>query len=133
MYGGFSQLRSEGQNVAARQQSINSAYEQLLKHAEERQKKLEDSIKLFGLYNECEEVEAWVREKEAVLKVEEKGSTKEQMESMQKKYDVSSQLEYTCKHSHTYPCAHSIVHTYLIHTCKMIHKYTLSCPVYPLP
>ena len=113
MYGGFSQLRSEGQNVAARQQSINSAYEQLLKLAEERQKKLEDSIKLFGLYNECEEVEAWVREKEAVLKVEEKGSTKEQMESMQKKYDVSSQLEYTCKHTHihtytythTYPCA----------------------------
>lgn len=88
LYGGFSQLRSEGQNVAARQQSINSAYDELLKHAEERQKKLEDSIKLFGLYNECEEVEAWVREKEAVLKVEEKGTTKEQMESMQKKYDA---------------------------------------------
>ena len=121
-------MRSEGQNVAARQQSINSAYEQLLKHAEERQKKLEDSIKLFGLYNECEEVEAWVREKEAVLKVEEKGSTKEQMESMQKKYDVSSQLEYTCKHSHTHipMCAYMYIYKW-VQTFTHSHTHIPMC------
>lgn len=43
---------------------------------------------MFGLSRECDEVEAWIREKEAVLKGEEKGSTKEQLDSMQKKYDV---------------------------------------------
>lgn len=69
---------------------MNTAYEGLLRAAEERRKCLEDSIKLFGLSRECEEVEAWVREKEAVLKGEEKGNTKEQLDSMQKKYDVSN-------------------------------------------
>ena len=94
MYGGYGQLKSEGQNVAARQQLINASYEHLVKQAEEREKKLRDSIRLFKLCNECEEVEAWVREKEAVLQGEEKGSTKEQMESMQKKYDVSFKSFY---------------------------------------
>lgn len=85
---GYGQVKSEAQNVAARQQSINQAYEMLLKSAEERKRRLEDSIKMFSLSRECEEVEMWVREKEAVFKGEEKGSTKEQLESMQKKYDV---------------------------------------------
>ena len=88
VYGGYGQVRSEGQNVAARQQAINAAYEQLVQLAEERKKHLEDAIKLFDFYRECEEVEGWVKEKEVVLKGDDKGSAKEQLESMQKKYDV---------------------------------------------
>ncbi len=88
MYGGYSQLKSEGQNVATRQRSINSSYELLVKKADERHKCLLDSIRLFKLCSECEEVEAWVKEKETVLQTKEKGSTKEQLDSMQKKYDV---------------------------------------------
>lgn len=87
VYGAYG-LKSEGQNVAARQQVINSHYESLLKSAEERKKYLEDAIKSFSLSRECEEIEVWIKEKEAVLKAEEKGSSKEQLESMQKKYDV---------------------------------------------
>ena len=88
MYGGYGQVRSGGQNVATRQQAINAAYEQLVQLADERKKNLEDAIKLFDFYRECEEVEGWVREKEVVLKGDDKGSAKEQLESMQKKYDV---------------------------------------------
>ena len=88
VYGGYSQLKSEGQNVATRQRSINTSYEMLVKLAEERHKCLIDSIRLFKLCSECDEVEAWVKEKEAVLQAKEKGTTKEQMDSMQKKYDV---------------------------------------------
>ena len=88
MYSSYGQVRSEGQNVAARQQAINSHYEALLKSAEERKRHLEDSIKSFGLSRECEEVEVWIKEKEAVMKAEEKGTAKEQLESLQKKYDV---------------------------------------------
>ena len=91
VYGGFGQVRSEGQNVAARQKTINSAYEQLAKKADERQKKLLDSIKRFEVYRECEELETWVQEKEMVLKGEEKGTNLEQMESAKKKYDVRTQ------------------------------------------
>lgn len=96
VYGGFGQVRSEGQNVAARQQTINSAYEQLLKKADERQKKLLDSIKRFEMHRECEELETWVLEKETVLKGEEKGTNLEQMESVQKKYDVRSYCLSDC-------------------------------------
>lgn len=85
---GYGQVKSEGQNVAARQQAINSVYEMLLKSAEERRRRLDDSIKMFSLSRECEEVEMWIREKEVVMKGEEKGSTKEQLQAMQKKYDV---------------------------------------------
>ena len=92
MYGGYSQLKSEGQNVATRQRSINSSYELLMKQAEDRHKRLLESIRLFKLCSECEEVEAWVKEKEAVLQAKEKGSTKEQLDSIQKKYDVRSCL-----------------------------------------
>ena len=92
VYGGYSQLTSEGQNVATRQRLINLSYESLMKKAEDRHKCLLDSIRLFKLCSECDEVEAWVREKEAVLQTKEKGSTKEQLDSLQKKYDVRHEV-----------------------------------------
>lgn len=91
-------MKSEGQNVATRQRSINSSYDTLVKQAEDRHKQLLDSIRLFKLCSECEEVETWIKEKEATLQAKESGSTKEQLDSMQKKYDVGFFLLYDLEH-----------------------------------
>ena len=56
--------------------------------SQERRRKLEDAIKLFGLCRGCDEFDSWLKEKEGILKVEEKGTGREQMDAMQKKYDV---------------------------------------------
>ena len=55
---------------------------------QERHCKLDDAIKLFGLCRECDEFDSWLKEKEVILRVEDKGTGREQMETMQKKYDV---------------------------------------------
>lgn len=83
--------------MATRQRSINSSYDALVRLAEDRHKQLLDSIRLFKLCSECEEVEAWVKGKEAMLQAKESGSTKEQLDSMQKKYDVRSIIVFSQK------------------------------------
>ena len=49
--------------MAARQQAINTAYDKLVQGAELRRKALEEAIRLFALFRECDEVEVWIREK----------------------------------------------------------------------
>lgn len=55
---------------------------------QERRRQLEDAIKLFALSRSCDEFDSWLKEKEGLMKMEEKGAGREQMEAMQKKYDV---------------------------------------------
>ena len=38
---------------------------------------------------DCDEMESWIVQKEAIVKTEEKGASKDRVESMQKKFDVS--------------------------------------------
>ena len=39
---------------------------------------------------DCDEMESWIIQKEAIVKTEEKGANKDRVESMQKKFDVST-------------------------------------------
>jgi len=49
---------------------------------------------------DCDDMESWMIQKEAIVKTEEKGGNKDRVESMQKKFDVRilecyNQFEYT--------------------------------------
>jgi len=46
---------------------------------------LEDSICLYGFYRECDDFEKWIKDKEKLLKAEDKLDT---VESAKRKYEV---------------------------------------------
>ncbi|XP_065894234.1 spectrin beta chain, non-erythrocytic 1-like isoform X3 [Dysidea avara] len=73
--------------VVSRQQVINNSYDKLVKAAEQRHRNLEETIRLFNLMRDCDEMESWIVQKEAIVRTEEKGANKDRVESMQKKFD----------------------------------------------
>ena len=46
---------------------------------------------------DCDEMESWIVQKEAIVKTEEKGANKDRIESMQKKFDVSASINCCIK------------------------------------
>lgn len=46
---------------------------------------MEDSICLYGFYRECDDFEKWIKDKEKLLKTEDKLDT---VESAKRKYEV---------------------------------------------
>jgi len=50
---------------------------------------LEDSICLYGFYRECDDFEKWIKDKEKLLKAEDKLDT---VESAKRKYEVSTYI-----------------------------------------
>ena len=50
-------------NIEMRLVSINSTYKRLKKLAEARARYLEDAIKLFTFYHDCDEFQDWMKEK----------------------------------------------------------------------
>ena len=75
-------------SVISRQQAIGEHYSKLLSVVAERRKRLEDAIWQFKLFRDCGELESWIKEKEVVMKAEEKGSGREKVEAMHKKFEV---------------------------------------------
>lgn len=67
-----------------RLQAINSSYGHLCDLASKRHLYLEESIKLFSFMRECQGFEAWMREKEKLLKVDDKGDN---VEAAKKKFE----------------------------------------------
>lgn len=59
----YGPARSDSSSVATRQQAVNSSYDKLVQGAGSRRGILEDTVRLFGLFRECDEVERWIREK----------------------------------------------------------------------
>lgn len=57
-------------SVEKRQKRINQTYDQLQELAQRRHALLEDSIRLFGFYKECDDFEKWIKDKEKLLKTE---------------------------------------------------------------
>ncbi|XP_022090941.1 spectrin beta chain, non-erythrocytic 5-like isoform X2 [Acanthaster planci] len=51
------------ENIELRQQGIDGTYRRLKKLAVSRKRYLEDAIKLFSFYRECDEFQAWMKEK----------------------------------------------------------------------
>lgn len=55
-------------SVEKRQRRINVTYDQLQELAQKRHALLEDSIRLFGFYRECDDFEKWIKDKERMLR-----------------------------------------------------------------
>ncbi|XP_070576983.1 spectrin beta chain, non-erythrocytic 5-like isoform X4 [Ptychodera flava] len=72
------------ENVEMRQQGINNTYKRLCKLGKARHRYLEDAIKLYSFYRECDEFEDWMKEKEKALKKDE--SLSEKMETVKRKF-----------------------------------------------
>lgn len=57
-------------SVEKRQRRINVTYDQLQELAQKRHALLEDSIRLFGFYRECDDFEKWIKDKERMLRTD---------------------------------------------------------------
>lgn len=72
-----SDLNDANDSVEKRQKRINTTYDQLQHLAQKRHAMLEDSIRLFGFYRECDDFERWIKDKEKMLVTEEAGDNVE--------------------------------------------------------
>ena len=100
-------LGRQDSSVIARQQALNERYGKLLQRAAERRKRLEDSIRQFRMFRDCDELESWIKEKEVVMKAEEKSTGKERVEAMHKKFEVGIDQHWNLM------CAQLYAHTYV--------------------
>lgn len=71
-------------NVERRQKNINETYGELLKLAEKRHLFLEDAIRLYGFYRECDDFEKWIKDKERFLKTDD---STENVDTAKRKYE----------------------------------------------
>ena len=76
-------------SVVARVQDITRQYEGLERSAVARHKQLENYIRLFGFYRECENFEKWMKEKCSFIKTEitESFSNREYVESLSSRFN----------------------------------------------
>ena len=142
-------LGRQDSSVISRQQALNECYAKLLQRAAERRKRLEDAIRQFRMFRDCDELESWIKEKEVVMKAEEKSTGKERVEAMHKKFEVSraSVWMWLCTQvfPNIYPYAYSIcIRTYVCmraahlfttcntHTCIMLMYSRLVSPDIPI-
>lgn len=75
-------------SVPTRQKKINDTYDDLKKLAAKKHALLEDSIKLFKFYKECDDFERWMKDKEKFLGEEPDGN----VEQAKRKYEVGANL-----------------------------------------
>ncbi|XP_065345561.1 spectrin beta chain, non-erythrocytic 1 isoform X4 [Cloeon dipterum] len=61
----------EDAGVEKRQKKINDTYDNLKEQAKRRRTLLEDAIRLYGFYRECDSFEKWMKDCEKMLKSEE--------------------------------------------------------------
>lgn len=72
-------------SIEKRISNINETYTKSKDLAKKRHALLEDSICLYGFYRECDDFEKWIKDKEKLLKAEDKLDT---VESAKRKYEV---------------------------------------------
>ncbi|XP_048733527.1 spectrin alpha chain, non-erythrocytic 1-like isoform X2 [Ostrea edulis] len=78
-------LHFDKENVDKRQKQINLTYNKLVKLAQARRIALEDAMRLFKFFRECDEFETWMKEKEILLTNKE--SLSDNMEAVKKKFE----------------------------------------------
>ncbi|XP_028029643.1 spectrin alpha chain isoform X2 [Bombyx mandarina] len=78
---------ADSNSIAARQNQIESQYDNLLGLARERQNKLNETVKAYVLVREAAELATWIKDKEMHAQVQDVGEDLEQVEVMQKKFD----------------------------------------------
>ncbi|XP_074649217.1 spectrin beta chain-like isoform X2 [Tubulanus polymorphus] len=77
-------LHYDKDNVEQRQKAISDSYAKLCDLSEARRNNLEDAVKLFRFYRECDEFESWMIEKEKLLEGNE--TLSQNAELMKRKY-----------------------------------------------
>ncbi|XP_054722410.1 spectrin beta chain, non-erythrocytic 5-like [Uloborus diversus] len=70
--------------IQKKQKNINESYTELIELSKARRHYLEDSIQLYSFYRECDDFEAWMKEKDRVLTTRD---PKEGVEVMKKKFE----------------------------------------------
>ncbi|CAG0916965.1 unnamed protein product [Notodromas monacha] len=78
---------AEKSSISARQNQIEGQYEDLMRKAYERQKRLQETVKAYALVREASELGQWIKDKEQFAQFEDIGEDLEQVEVMQKKFD----------------------------------------------
>ncbi|KAK6636692.1 hypothetical protein RUM43_010354 [Polyplax serrata] len=78
---------ADNSSIAARQNQIEGQYSNLLGLANERQNKLNETVKAYVLVREAAELANWIKDKENYAEVEDVGEDLEQVEVLQKKFD----------------------------------------------
>ncbi|KAH9509152.1 hypothetical protein Btru_049222 [Bulinus truncatus] len=78
-------LHFDKDNVETRQRGLSLQYSKLSKLSQARKISLEDAVKLFNFFSECNEFESWLKDKEILLNSKE--SLSEDMEAVKKKFE----------------------------------------------
>ncbi|KAK0173670.1 hypothetical protein PV328_006832 [Microctonus aethiopoides] len=75
---------SDSDNVEKRQKKINDTYNELQELATKRHALLEDAIRLYGFYRECDDFEKWIKDKEKMLRADD---SRDNVETAKRKYE----------------------------------------------
>ncbi|XP_026666604.1 spectrin beta chain, non-erythrocytic 5 isoform X2 [Ceratina calcarata] len=75
---------SDGDSVEKRLKKINDTYGELQELASKRHALLEDAIRLYGFYRECDDFEKWIKDKEKMLRVDD---PRDNVETARRKYE----------------------------------------------
>ncbi|XP_012530663.2 spectrin alpha chain isoform X3 [Monomorium pharaonis] len=75
---------SDGDSVEKRQKKINDTYSELQELAVKRHALLEDAIRLYGFYRECDDFEKWIKDKEKMLRADD---PRDNVETARRKYE----------------------------------------------
>ncbi|XP_059148013.1 spectrin beta chain, non-erythrocytic 2-like isoform X3 [Physella acuta] len=78
-------LHFDKDNVETRQRGLSNQYTKLSKLSQARKVSLDDAVKLFHFFSECNEFESWMKDKEVLLNSKE--SLAEDMEAVKKKLE----------------------------------------------
>lgn len=78
------QQKQNGDAVEKRQKKINDGYMELKKLASRRHALLDDAIRLFGFYRECDDFEKWIKDKEKLLMTDD---SNDNVETAKRKYE----------------------------------------------
>ncbi|XP_008201528.1 spectrin alpha chain, non-erythrocytic 1 isoform X2 [Tribolium castaneum] len=76
----------DNDSVPKRQKKINDTYQHLLDVAAKRHALLEDAVKLFRFYKECDDFEKWIKDKEKLLAVDDPNDSIEQAKRKYEKF-----------------------------------------------
>lgn len=79
----------DNNSIPKRLKQLNDTYSKLLQMASTRRVLLEDAIRLFRFYKECDDFERWIKDKEKMLSVDDPNDSVLQAK---RKYEVSEKL-----------------------------------------
>ena len=78
------ELLNDNDTVEKRRNRINETYNELQSLAAKRHAFLEDAIRLYAFYRECDDFEKWIKDKERMLRADD---SRENVETAKRKYE----------------------------------------------